>query len=127
MSTTKKKTIKGKDLIAARERLYELKAIQNNARDEELKIREYLANSLHDGEEGSKTFKIDGEAVTITRTLTRTIGQAEAEEFVKLHGDLSLECLRWKPEVKVAGYKAHREILDEYIVTKAGPPSVAFK
>jgi hypothetical protein len=127
MSTTKKKTIKGKDLIAARERLYELKAIQNNARDEELKIREFLASNLHDGEEGSKTFKIDGEAVTITRTLSRTIGQAEAEEFVKLHGDLSLECLRWKPEVKVSGYKAHREILDEYIVTKAGPPSVAFK
>jgi hypothetical protein len=124
---TKKKSIKRNELVAARDRLFELKAIQNNARDEELKIREYLADRLHDGEEGSKTVEIEGVKVTVTRTLSRTIGTAEAEEFVKLHGDLSLECLRWKPEFKVAGYKAHREILDEFVVTKAGPPSVAFK
>lgn len=126
-TTPKKKVIKRDDLVIARDRLFELKELQNSAREEELKIREYLADNLHTAEEGSKTFDIDGVKVTITRTLSRTIGQTEAEEFCKQHGDLSLECLRWKPEVKVSGYKVHREILDEFIVTKAGLPSVAFK
>lgn len=123
----KKKALKKKDLIIARDRLFELKEIQNTARDEELKIRTYLADNLHTEEEGSKTIDIDGVKVTITRTLTRSIGQAEAEEFARTHSDLALECLRYKPEVIVKGYKAHREILDEFIVTRPGPPSVAFK
>ncbi len=126
-TTVKKKAIKKNDIIAARDRLFELKEIQNTARDEELKIRTFLADNLHIAEEGSKTIDIDGVKVTITRTLTRTIGQAEAEEFCKHYGDLSLECLRWKPEIKVSGYKKHREILDEYIVTKSGLPSINFK
>lgn len=123
----KKKALKKKDLIIARDRLFELKEIQNTARDEELKIRTYLADNLHTEEEGSKTIDIEGVKVTITRTLNRTIGQVEAEEFGRIHGDLALECLRWKPEIVVKGYKAHREILDEFIVTKPGPPSIAFK
>jgi hypothetical protein len=126
-TTPKKKVIKRDDLVIARDRLFELKELQNSAREEELKIREYLADNLHTEEEGSKTIDIDGVKVTITRTLNRSIGQAEAEEFCKLHGDLSLDCLRWKPEIKVSGYKKNQAILDEFIVTKPGPPSVAFK
>jgi len=123
----KRKTINRGDLIEARDRLFELKEVQNKAREEELKIREYLADKLHTAEEGSKTIDIEGVKVTVTRTLNRSIGKVEAEEFCKLHGDISLECLRWKPEISVTGYKKHQAILDEYIVTKPGPPSVAFK
>jgi signal transduction histidine kinase len=119
--------IKLKELLAAKERLEELKQQQAVAREEELRIREYLARKLHDGVEGSKTITVDGVKCTITRNLTRTIGVEEAEKLSKEHSDLALECLRWKAEVKVGAYKKHTDILDDYIVTKAGPPSVEFK
>jgi hypothetical protein len=115
------------ELLAARDRLFELKEEQTKARDEELRIREYLARKLHDGVEGSKTVSIEGIKVTITRNLSRTIGVDEAEKLSKEHSDIALACLRWKAEVRVGEYKKHTEILDEYIVTKAGPSSVEFK
>lgn len=119
--------IKLEELVAAKERLEELKQAQAIYRDEELRIREYLARKLHDGVEGSKTITVEGIKVTITRNLTRTIGVEEAEKLSKEHSDIALACLRWKAEVKVAAYKEHAEIMDDYVVTKAGPPSVTFK
>ena len=119
--------IKLKELLAAKERLEELKQTQAVAREEELRIREYLARKLHDGVEGSKTITVEGVKCTITRNLTRTIGVDEAEKLSKEHSDLALACLRWKADVRVGEYKKNAEILDDYIVTKAGPPSVEFK
>jgi hypothetical protein len=128
MKTVAKKTlIKLTELTEARDRLFELKKVQNEARDEELRIREYLARKLHDGVEGSKTITVDGIKVTVTRTLSRTIDRDLAEKLSKDHGDIALECLRWKPEVIVSGYRKHTELLDDFIVTKAGPPQVDFK
>ena len=115
------------ELVAARDRLFELKEEQTKAREEELRIREYLARKLHDGVEGSKTITVEGVKCTITRNLSRTIGVDEAEKLSKEHSDIALACLRWKAEVRVGEYKKHTDILDDYIVTKAGPPSVEFK
>ncbi len=119
--------IKLKELLAAKERLEELKQAQAVAREEELRIREYLARKLHDGVEGSKTITVEGVKCTITRNLSRTIGVDEAEKLSQEHADIALEVLRWKAEVRVGEYKKHTDILDDYIVTKAGPPSVEFK
>ena len=119
--------IKLAELLAAKERLEELKQAQAVAREEELRIREYLARKLHDGVEGSKTITVEGVKCTITRNLSRTIGVDEAEKLSKEHSDIALACLRWKAEVRVGEYKKHTDILDDYIVTKAGPPSVEFK
>jgi hypothetical protein len=126
---TKKPTpaIKLNELLAAKARLEELKQQQTVAREEELRIREYLANKLHHGTEGSKTITVDGVKCTITRNLTRTIGVEEAEKLSKDHSDLALGVLRWKAEIRTGEYKKHTDILDDYIVTKAGPPSVEFK
>lgn len=122
-----KKALTGPALAEARDRLHELKDIQNTAREEELQIREYLAKHLHDADEGAKTHTIDGIKVTVTRSLRREIGVEEAERLTKEHGELSLQVLRWKPEVRVGEYKKHTGILDEYIVTKPSPPTVEFK
>ena len=115
------------EITEARDRLLELKEVQADARDEELRIREYLAKKLHDGVEGSKTVTIEGIKVTVTRNLSRTIDSAEAEKLSKEFPEISLACLRWKAELRVGEYKKHTEILDEYITTKPGPPTVVFK
>ena len=115
------------EITEARDRLLELKEVQAEARDEELRIREYLAKKLHDGVEGSKTVTIEGVKVTVTRSLSRTIGSAEAEQLSKEFPEISLACLRWKAELRVGEYKKHTEILDDYIVTKAAPSTVVFK
>ena len=123
----KKLALTHDELVEARDRLFELKEVQNEAREEELKIREYLAKNLHDGVEGSKTVTVDGVKVTITRNLNRTIDAAEAEKLYKEHSDVALAVLRWKPEIRVGEYKKHQDVMDEYITTKPGPPSVEFK
>ncbi len=126
-TASKKKGLTGPALAEARDRLHELKDIQNSAREEELMIREYLAKNLHDGDEGSKTITIDGIKVTVTRSLRYEIGVEEAERLGKEKGDLALSVLRWKPEVRVGEFKKNREELEEYIVIKPSPPSVEFK
>jgi hypothetical protein len=114
------------DLLEARERLFELKAEQAQAREEELRIREYLAAKLHPGTEGSKTITVEGVKVTITRSLTRSIGIAEVERFCADHPALSATALRWKPELKISEYKKNVDVMDEYITTRAGLPTVEF-
>lgn len=113
-------------LLSARDRMQELKEIQNNAREEEIKIRTFLADKLHDGEEGSKTLTIDGVKVNVTRPISRIISREEADRLCKDHTDLSAEALRWKPEVVVSVVKAHPE-LEEYITSKPGLVTVEFK
>lgn len=113
-------------LIEARDRLQELKAVQNEAREEELKIRTFLADKLHTEESGAKTTTIEGIKVTVTRTLTTSISREEADRLVQEHPDLSLEVLRWKPEARPGEFKKHPE-LAEFIVVKPGPPNVDFK
>ena len=115
------------DITAARKRIEAIKRQQEKLRDEELQLREWFANNFHDGDEGSKTIKVGGEKFTVKRTLNRTIGKDEAERLSQEHPDLSVEALRWKPEVVTSVYKDHAEILDDYITTKPGPPTVEFK
>lgn len=115
------------EITEARDRLLELKSLQAEARDEELRIREYIANKLHTGVEGSKTITVDGIKVTVTRNLSRTIDSVEAEKLSKEYPEISLACLRWKAELRVGEYKKNTEILDDYITTKSAPSTVAFK
>ncbi len=124
--TKKPKTITHDQLVEARDRLFELKELQNEARGEELRIREYLANFLHDGESGAKTVTVDGIKVTVTRNLNYSIDRPNAEKLAEEHGPESLEILRWKPEVSVSGFKKY-DFASDYIVVKPGPPSIEFK
>lgn len=114
-------------LLAARERLFELKTEQAKAREEELEIRQYLADLLHEGVEGSKTITLEGVKVTVTRTLNRSIDTAEVERFCADHPQVSVTVLRWKPELKISEYKKNVDIVDEYITTRPGIPTVEFK
>lgn len=126
---TKKEVKKGitkEQLLEAREALFDCNRRIEEAKAEQLQIREYLADFVHDGDEGAKTVTIDGIKLTVTRNLRRTITREEAERFTQEHGELSLTCLRWNPEVRVGEYKKHAEILDEYIETKPAPPEVKF-
>lgn len=127
--STKTKTVEldEEDLINARKALAKNKAKQEKLREEELEIRTFLADALHDGDEGSKTIKIGNTKVTIKRTINRTITKDDAERLAQEHGEISVECLSWSPSVKVSGYKEHQAIMDEYITTRPGPPVVEFK
>jgi len=124
MKTT---TITEKTLRKAQDELSRIRAEQARLRGAELEIREFIADSLHDGEEGSKTLTVGSIKLTITRKLNRTIGRDEAERFMQEHGDVAVEVLSWRPEVKTSGYREHQEIADQFIVTKPGPPEVVFK
>lgn len=125
-STGVKAPITKATLIEARDTLQSIRQQQEELREEELKIRTFLADKLHTEEEGTKTMTIDGIKVTIGRSINRTISRDEAERMTQEHGDLSLEVIRWKPELKVGEFKKHPE-LEEYITSKPGPPTVEFK
>jgi hypothetical protein len=116
-----------KQLVAARTRLQEISESLEKLREEQLKIRLFVADALHNGEEGSKTITIDGVKVGITRKLNRSISVEDAERLGQEQGDIALAAIRWKPEVVTSAYREHSEILDDYIVTKPGPPEVTFK
>jgi hypothetical protein len=115
------------DLLEAKKTLLKLKKKQDELREQELEIRTYLADVLHDGEEGSKTITVGEVKLTIQRVLNRSITRDEAERLSTEHPDISLEALSWRPEVKVSGYKEHQAVMDEYITTRPGPPTVTFK
>jgi hypothetical protein len=115
------------DLIAAKKKLADLKKKQETLREQELEIRTYLADVLHDGEEGSKTITIGDTKLTIQRVLNRTITREEAERLTNKHPDIAFASLSWRPEVKVSGYKENASVMDAFITTKPGPPTVTFK
>lgn len=112
-------------LKEARNDLQEIADQRRALEEKELKIRNFIADGLHDGDEGSKTVTVGDVKLTITRRINYNISKADAERLAKEHGDLSLEVLDWSPRVK-ASIKKHPE-LQEYYTTKPGPPSVAFK
>lgn len=116
-----------KDLLLAKRELEKIAAKQQELRDKEFAIREYLANVYHLEEEGTKTFTEGDVKFTIDRPVRRTITKADAEKLSQDHPEESLEILTWKPEVKVSGYRDNQKIADEYITTRPGPPTVKFK
>lgn len=120
---------KEKDVIAARDRLMELSRIQTEAREEELKIREYLVESLYpkDKTEGSTTITVGATKLTLTVAYRHTISKEDAEKLKIDKPDLYATCLRFTPEVRAGEFKKHEEELSEYIITKPTPPSVSFK
>jgi hypothetical protein len=120
-------TLTEQDLLAAKKKLAEIKKKSEALREQELEIRTYLADVLHDAEEGSKTVTVGEVKLTIQRTLNRSITRDDAERLTAEHPDVSLECLSWRPEVKVSGYKENVNVMDDYITTKPGPPTVTFK
>lgn len=120
-------TLTEEDLIAARKKLASLKKKQDELRTQELEIRTYLADVLHNAEEGSKTVTVGSVKLTIKRVLNYSISRADAEKLTQENPDLSLEVLSWSPVVKVGGYKEHASEVAEYITVKPGPPSVEFK
>lgn len=119
------KTLKKTDLEEARERLFELKRVQNEAREEEIAIREWIANQLHPSDAGAKTVTHDGIKVTITRPLSYSITTEDAERLSRQYPEL--EVLRWKPEVKVGEFKKHESELAEFVTIKPGLVTVEFK
>ena len=126
MKLTSKKPMTEEELIEARDALQIIKTKQEELRQEELSIREYVAKKLHDGEEGSKTITVGTTKVSITRTLTRSIGKDEAERLKQDDPKLYKELLSWRPEVKTSVFREHEEKASDYVVTKAGPPTVKF-
>jgi hypothetical protein len=123
------KTLKEKDIIAARDRLQELSRVQTEARGEELKIREYLVKGLYpkDKQEGSTTITVGATKLTLTVAYRRTISREDAEKLKIDRPDLYATVLRFNPEVRVGVFKEHEEELASYIDTKPTPPAVAFK
>jgi len=115
------------ELHAARERYLELTQIEAEASDEKLKIRNYLADKYHDGDEGAKTVNVHGIKFAITRTLRRTITREEADRLRQEHPTEYAMVLRFTPEVRAGEYKKCAEVMDDYIVTKPSPPSIEFK
>ena len=120
-------TLNEKDLLDAKQSLEDIKAEQEELRVKEISIREYIADVLHTEEEGSKTVKVGAAHLTITRMLSRRITKEEAERLSAEHPDIWHEAVAWRPEVKVSGYKDNKKIMDDYIVTKPGPPNIKFK
>jgi hypothetical protein len=114
-------------LIEARKALSKCKKKQEALREEELAIREYIANELFPEDSGSKTVTIGSQKVNIKRVVNYSITRDEAERLAKEQGDLSDEVLSWRPEIKVSGYKKHSDIVDNYITVRPGPPVVEFK
>ena len=125
--STKQKPLTEEKLIECKIRLEELKQTQELAREEELKIREYLADKIHTGDEGTQSLKLGGLKVSVTRTLRREISREDAERLVQDFPRESVEALRWKPEVATKFYREHQEMMDSYIVTKSSPASISFK
>ncbi len=125
--TKKPVTPNESDIAAARKRLESLKRSSEKIREEELEIREWFARNFSTKPEGSETIKVGGEKFTIKRNVVRSIGKDEAERLSQEHPDLSVEALRWKPEVVTSVYKENAGVLDDYITTREGPPSVEFK
>lgn len=125
--TTKLASLTEDELLAAKKALEKNKKKQDELREQELEIRQYLADCLHDGEEGSKTVTVGSTKVAITRTLNRTITRDDAERLCKEHPDISVEALTWRPEVKTSGYREHQAVMDSYVTTKPGPPTISFK
>lgn len=115
-----------KTLLEAKERLEELRQAQSEAREEELKIRTFLADKLYQEEGGSKTLTVEGLKLTIGRPLAYSISKEELERMTADHGTIADEVIRYKPEVKVGEFKKHPE-LAEYVTVKPGPATVEFK
>jgi hypothetical protein len=124
-----KQRIKETDLLEAKSRLETLSRIQTEARTEELKIREFLTDKLYpaDKAEGSVTVTEHGMKVALTRVLNYNISKADADLMTQQHPELAAQALSWSPRVKTTGYKAHEDVLAEYVVVKAGPSTVTFK
>lgn len=112
-------------LKLAREDLQEIAAEIAKLEEKQLKIRNFIADGLHDGDKGSKTVTVGAIKVTITRPINFSITTAEAERLVQEHGELSTEVLGWSPRCKSAIEK-HPE-LAEYYTTKPGPPKIEWK
>jgi len=127
MSTKTKIVITEEDLKEAKKTLHQLKVKQEKLREQELEIRVYLADALHEEEGGSKTIKLGDTKITISRPITYSIDEVNAEKFSKEHGDVALDVLKWKPQVVVGAFKKNLDVASEYIVAKPGPPTVEIK
>lgn len=127
ITKTKMKPITKKALLAARVRYLELTQITTAAYAEQLKIRNYLADTYHDGEEGSKTITEGDIKFVVKRTLNRTITREEADRLRDEHPDIYALALRMKPEVRDGEYRKHAEVMDSFITTKPGPPTLEFR
>lgn len=112
-------------LKSAREDLQEIAAEIAKLEEKQLKIRNFIADGLHDGDKGSKTVTVGSIKLTVTRSINFSITTAEAERLVQEHGELSTEVLGWSPRCKAAIEK-HPE-LAEYYTTKPGPPKIEWK
>jgi len=123
--TKKVKTLTAAELIEARDALHEINQKMEELKVEQLEIRNYLADRLHDSDEGAKTMTIDGIKLTVTRVLNRTITRDEAARLQEEHPDLYAVCLNFRPEVRAGETKKHPE-MEAYITSKPGPPSVVF-
>lgn len=116
-------------LQQAATRLDEIAAQVTLLRNEELKIRNYIADAVHTGESGSKTVEIDGIKLTVNRPVTYSIAKADAEAFRQSDPVSAALLLTWSPKVSVTGFKelADNPVVARIVTTKPGPPTVTFK
>lgn len=121
----KVKTLSREEVITARERLHELNQEMEERKEEQLAIRNYLADHFHEAESGAKTFKVDDVKFTITRVMNHSISRDEAARCQQERPDLYATCLRFKPEVREGELKKNPEFAD-FVTSKPGPPQVSF-
>jgi len=114
-------------LLDAKERLSELRIVQNQAREEEIAIRTWIADSFHNGEEGSKTITVDGLKLAIKRTLNYSITTADADLLHEEDPEAYGELLSFSPRVKTSAFKKLVDRVSKFVNVTAGPPSVDFK
>ena len=116
-------------LQQAATRLDEISAQVTLLRNEELKIRNYIAALIHPGESGPKTVEIDGIKLTVSRPVTYSINKEDAEALRVSHPSDAAVLLTWSPKVSVTGFKklADNPDVARLVTTKPGPPTVTFK
>lgn len=126
---SKPKPLTEKEVSEARDRYLKISDEMNRLKEEELSIRQYLLERLYpeDKEEGAETITVGNIKLSITKNLRRTIDKAEFERFRLLHPEKVDQFFRLTPEVRTAAYKADRELMDAFVVTKESPATVSFK
>ena len=121
------KTIPKEALLEAKDRLSELKTIQIEAREEELQIRTWIADTYHDGEDGAKTITVDGIKIAIKRSLNYSITTADADLLHEEDPEAYADCISFSPRVKTAPFKKLIERVAKFVKVTQAPPSVDFK
>tara|TARA_R110000851_G_scaffold39729_7_gene100731 strand:+ start:8432 stop:8821 length:390 start_codon:yes stop_codon:yes gene_type:complete len=123
MNTKTKKPSKAKIESAMRE-LAEIKLQKKMHTDRENVLRHAIADSLHEGEDGTENFDMHGYQIKVVRKMSLSITKGELcrleEEDAELHAEVT------KTETKLSEGAAKKKLdeLGDYVTMKQGLPTV---